>query len=72
MAKNAEKKTVKLWSVMIYALAAIIWIINAAAHIIYESPQWLVIMNAACAVVWCAAFAVQLIRYRKGKKTVAE
>ncbi len=70
MAKNSEKKQVKLSVVALCAFVTVIWIINCVAHIVYNTSEFLIILNAVCAVIWCAAFVIQLLRYRKGKKAV--
>ncbi len=69
--QSQEKKPVKLAVVILYAVCAVIWLVNCAAHLIYDTSEGLVIMNGICAIAWITAFVVQLTRYRDGKKETA-
>ena len=61
------KKYVSLISVIL--CGAVVWIINAVLHftIPYSNP-FLQFLNTLCALLWCIAFVVNLIRYKNGQK----
>lgn len=63
------KKSVNLISVILCGTAAVVWIINAILHftIPYSNP-FLQFLNTLCALLWCVAFVVNLIRYKNGQK----
>ena len=64
------KKSSKL-AVTMYGACAVIWTIRAILEVIYQtynaSMFWFV-LNILCAVMWIAAFVVNLKRYRSNKE----
>ena len=58
-------------AVILFALCAVIWSIRAILEVAYktynDSIFWFV-LNVLCAVIWIAAFIVNLKRYRSSKK----
>ncbi len=64
------KKTSRL-AVILYALCAILWSVRAILEVIYQkyndSIFWFV-LNILCALIWIAAFIVNLKRYRSDKE----
>jgi hypothetical protein len=63
-------KKVSKFSVILYAICAVIWTIRAILEVAdetyHDSAFWFV-MNILCAVVWIGAFIVNLKRYRSDK-----
>ncbi len=64
-------KKPSLLAVILYALCAVIWSIRAIFEVIYQtynnSAFWFV-LNILCALIWIAAFTVNLKRYRSNKE----
>ncbi len=66
--KQDFRKTTPL-SVILCGAAAVIMTIYAVLHVIFgESPLGLVALSVICALVWWVAFAVQAVRWRRGKR----
>lgn len=70
---DMEKKRVSLVAVVLYGVAAVIWIIRTILDIAYgtfEASMVLFVLNILCTGTWVAAFFVTLHRYRSndGKK----
>jgi uncharacterized membrane protein len=65
-----EKKKTTKFTVILYALCAILWTVSAVLEVSYqtytESVFWFV-MNLLCAVIWIAAFLVNLKRYQRDR-----
>ena len=67
-----NRKPATLFNVILNAAAAIIWTINCVVLAVYsrqnESLRILLVLDIVCAVIWWVAFAVALVRYRKGRQ----
>ena len=63
------KISVNLISVFLCGTGGVVCIINAVLHftIPYSNPL-LQFLNTLCALLWCIAFVVNLIRYKNGQK----
>ena len=59
-----KKRTCSLTSVVLYGLAAAIWIVNCVCALSYGQMGLLRFANAAG---WSAAFAAQICRYRRSR-----
>lgn len=64
-----KKRTYSLASVVLYGLTAAIWSVNCVCTLSYGQMGFLQIANA---VVWSAAFAAQICRYRRSRAEDAE
>ena len=57
-------------TVILFGACAVIWTIRAILEVVYQtyndSVFWFV-LNVLCAVIWIAAFVVNLKRYRSNK-----
>ena len=66
-----NQKTTTLLNVNLNAAAAIVWTINCiilAGYTRYNGPpEIILVLDIVCAIIWWVAFAVALVRYRKGK-----
>ena len=64
-----EKKSISLLNVLLNALAALVWTANCVVLVVYNSPAELLLgLDILCAVIWWAAFAAALIRWRRGRR----
>ena len=64
-----QKKPVTLLNVLLNALAALVWTANCAVQMVYNTPaEFLLGLGILCAVIWWAAFAAALIRWRRGRR----
>ena len=67
-----NQKTTTLLNVNLNAAAAIVWTINCiilAGYTRYNGPpEIILVLDIVCAIIWWVAFAVVLVRYRKGKQ----
>lgn len=70
-----NQKTTTLLNVILNAVAAIVWTIHCmilAGYIRYNGTSEIILMllvlDIVCAIIWWVAFAVVLVRYRKGKQ----
>ena len=66
-----EKKSMSLLNVLLNALAALVWTANCAvltAYTRHAPPSVLLGLDILCAVIWWAAFAAALIRWRRGRR----
>ena len=63
-------KTPSRLAVAIFGACAVIWVIRVILEVVYQtyndSGFWFV-LNILCAVIWIAAFVVNLKRYRSDK-----
>ena len=60
------KSPIKLFSLIMFGLAAIVWTANAIVNFIYREYidfPILLGMNIICAVIWIIAFIINFIRY---------
>lgn len=66
-----NRKTTTLLNVLFNAAAAIVWTINCTILARYtrynRPPEVIQVLDIVCAIIWWVAFAVALVRYRKGK-----
>ena len=57
-------------TVILFGACAVIWTIRAILEVVYQtyndSVFWFV-LNVLCAVIWIAAFVINLKRYRSNK-----
>ena len=57
-------------TVILFGACAVIWTIRAILEVVYQtyndSVFWFV-LNVLCAVIWIAAFVINLRRYRSNK-----
>ena len=67
-----NRKPATLFNVILNAAAAIIWTIYCFVLAVYsrqdESLRILLVLDIVCAVIWWVAFAVALVRCRKGRQ----
>lgn len=57
-------------TVAIFGACAVIWTIRAILEVVYQTYNYSVfwfVLNVLCAVIWIAAFVVNLKRYRSNK-----
>jgi len=58
-------------TVILFGTCAVIWTIRAILEVVYQtyndSVFWFT-LNVLCAVIWIAAFVVNLKRYRSNKE----
>ena len=58
-------------TVILYGVCAVIWTIRAILEVAYQTYKdsvfWFV-LNVLCAVIWIAAFVVNLKRYRANQE----
>ena len=61
-------KKISRLTLILFGSCAVIWTVRAVMEIIYQTYQdsvfWFV-MNMLCAVLWIAAFIVNLVRYSR-------
>lgn len=66
-----NKKSATLLNVLLNAAAAIVWTIHCVILAGYtrhnKPPEIILVLDIICAIIWWTAFAVSLVRYRKGK-----
>ena len=63
-----HKKPASLLNVLLNALAALVWTANCVVLMVYNNPvEFLLGLDILCAVIWWAAFAVALFRWRRGQ-----
>ena len=63
-----EKGKIKKINVILYGICAVIWTARAVLEIAYRTYDLhpgRFILNIVCALIWIAAFAVCLKRYRE-------
>ena len=64
-----QKKLASLLNVLLNALAALVWTANCVVLVVYNNPaEFLLGLDILCAVIWWAAFAAALIRWRRGRR----
>ena len=57
-------------TVILFGTCAVIWTIRAILEVVYQTYNdsvFLFVLNVLCAVIWIAAFVVNLKRYRSNK-----
>ncbi len=63
------KKSSRL-TVILFGICAVIWTIRAILDVVYRTYSdtvfWF-ILNILCAIIWIAAFVINLKRYRSNK-----
>lgn len=68
---SMKKKASLLLSVVLYGLCAVIWSIKAV-YVVISTPSpttsFLLASDIPCAIIWIAAFIVQIIRYKNFNK----
>lgn len=65
------KKVGSLLLTVLFALAALIWVVRVVVDVIYGVPDLsmaVFLLDIVCALVWVIAFLVQLFRHRARKK----
>lgn len=65
-----KKHSVKLLTVVLTGIAAIIWTATYILDFVYSTSLFLRILRGLCALVWIIAFFTNLYRYRKSQKEV--
>ncbi len=59
-----NEQNMRLLNVVLYGLAAVIWIANAVVHIALAiSPLPNILLAVFCALLWSFSFVVHLLRY---------
>lgn len=57
-------------TVILFGTCAVIWTIRAILEVVYQSYNdsvFAFVLNVLCAVIWIAAFVINLKRYRSYK-----
>ena len=57
-------------TVILFGACAVIWTIRAVLEVVYQTYNDSVfgfVLNVLCAVIWIAAFVINLKRYRSNK-----
>ena len=57
-------------AVILFGVCAVIWTIRAVLEVVYQTYNDSVfgfVLNVLCAVIWIAAFVINLKRYRSNK-----
>ena len=70
-----KRRPIQWYNVALNALAALVWTANCAVLAAYtrqDPPAVLLGLDVLCAVIWWAAFAAALIRWRRGRRDRAE
>ncbi|MDL2258674.1 hypothetical protein LJC42_05925 [Eubacteriales bacterium OttesenSCG-928-K08] len=60
-----KKKAIKLSTVILYGMAAAIWILVCALDIAHGTQGFWSVLRILCAIIWSAAFIKVLYKYRK-------
>ena len=64
-----QKKPASLLNVLLNALAALVWTANCVVLMVCSTTaEFLLGLDILCAVIWWAAFAAALIRWRRGRR----
>ena len=64
-----QKKPASLLNVLLNAAAALVWTANCVVLMVYNNPaEFLLGLDILSAVIWWAAFAAALIRWRRGRR----
>jgi len=65
------KKISAFLLVVLFAIAAVIWLIRVVVDVVYGVPDISVavfLLDILCALVWIIAFCVQVFRWRASRK----
>ena len=63
-----ERRPAKWSNVVLYGLAAGIWLLNGILTWIHPVSLGILVLNTACGVLWSAAFARELFRYLRDRR----
>ena len=64
-----KRRPIQWYNVVLNALAALVWTANCVVLVVYNNPaEFLLGLDILCAVIWWAAFAAALIRWRRGRR----
>ncbi len=66
-----KKKGMRLFAVVMCALAGLIWSVRAVIDVVYQiynESAFLLCLDILCAVIWIVAFVVQFWKYRLGRE----
>ena len=71
-----KRESVKLYSLILLAAAAAVWTANCIVLAVFQRQaaglKVLLALDVICAVIWWIAFAVNLLRYRRGRQEAGE